>query len=190
MNAKRLWHTFRMWTLRGADKRADYLKKHRLFAAVGSNCSFMGRSLPLYANLIKLGDNVNIASNVNFAPHDAAHEVINNMLAQQGKTTKVNEKIGCIEIGNNVFIGAGSRILCDVKIGSNVIIGANTLVNCDIPNNSVAVGIPVKIIGSFDEFTAKRISEKTYPSNIAPTGQQVSKELFEWMWDDFEKKHH
>ena len=64
-------------------------------------------------------------------------------------------KIGCIDIGDNVFIGANSTILYDVKIGSNVIIGAGSLVNKDIPDNSVAVGIPAKIVGTFDDLFPK-----------------------------------
>lgn len=49
-------------------------------------------------------------------------------------------------IGNNVYIGAGSRILGDITIGNNVIIGPNAVVIQDIPSNSIAVGIPAKVI--------------------------------------------
>ena len=82
------------------------------------------------------------------------------------------EKIGCIEIGDNVFIGAGS------------------LVNKDIPNNSVAVGNPCKVIGKFDEFVKKRQSERTYPNEFKPIGHIISKEFEEWFWDDFDARHH
>ena len=51
-------------------------------------------------------------------------------------------------IGNNVYIAAGSRILGGITIGDNVIIGANAVVLKDIPANSVAVGIPAKIISN------------------------------------------
>lgn len=40
---------------------------------------------------------------------------------------KYTENIGCIEIGNNVFIGADAKILYDVRIGDNVIIAAGAL---------------------------------------------------------------
>jgi serine O-acetyltransferase len=49
-------------------------------------------------------------------------------------------------IGNNVVIGAGAKCLGDVIIGNNVKIGANAVVLTDIPDNSIAVGIPAKII--------------------------------------------
>lgn len=49
-------------------------------------------------------------------------------------------------IGNNVLIGAGAKIIGDVKIGNNVKIGANAVVVDDIPDNCTAVGVPAKIV--------------------------------------------
>jgi len=49
-------------------------------------------------------------------------------------------------IGNNVYIGAGAKILGGIRIGSNVKIGANAVVITDVPDNVTAVGIPAKII--------------------------------------------
>jgi serine O-acetyltransferase len=49
-------------------------------------------------------------------------------------------------IGNRVDIGAGAKILGAITIGDDVAIGANAVVLEDIPPNSVAVGIPARII--------------------------------------------
>lgn len=49
-------------------------------------------------------------------------------------------------LGNNVIISTGAKILGPVKIGDNVTIGANSVVLNDIPSNSIAVGIPARII--------------------------------------------
>ncbi len=49
-------------------------------------------------------------------------------------------------IGNNVFVGAGARILGNIVIGDNVNIGANSVIIHDLPDNCTAVGIPAKII--------------------------------------------
>ncbi len=49
-------------------------------------------------------------------------------------------------IGNNVNIGAGAKILGNITIGNNVDIGANAVVISSVPDNSIAVGIPAKII--------------------------------------------
>lgn len=43
-------------------------------------------------------------------------------------------------IGNNVYIGAGAKIIGSIKIGNNVKIGANAVVTKDVPDNSTVVG--------------------------------------------------
>ncbi|PRR78019.1 Galactoside O-acetyltransferase [Clostridium luticellarii] len=55
-------------------------------------------------------------------------------------------KVKEIIIGNNVWIGAKVTILGGITIRSNSIIGANTLVDRNIPDNTIAGGVPVKII--------------------------------------------
>ena len=47
---------------------------------------------------------------------------------------------------NNVFVGAGAKLLGNIEIGNNVKIGANAVVLCDVPESSTAVGIPARII--------------------------------------------
>ena len=49
-------------------------------------------------------------------------------------------------IGNNVIIGAGAKVLGNITIGDNSKIGANSVILKDIPKDSVAVGVPCKII--------------------------------------------
>lgn len=50
------------------------------------------------------------------------------------------------KVGDNVVIGAGAKILGDIKIGSNVRIGANSVVLIDIPDDSTAVGVPARVV--------------------------------------------
>ena len=45
-----------------------------------------------------------------------------------------------------MWIGAGVTVLPGVTIGDNVTIGAGSLVNRDIPSDSVAVGVPCRVI--------------------------------------------
>jgi len=49
------------------------------------------------------------------------------------------------QIGNNVDIGAGAKILGPITIGDNVLIGANAVVIRDVPANSIAAGVPATI---------------------------------------------
>lgn len=46
---------------------------------------------------------------------------------------------GAAKIGNNVFIGAGTKIIGNVTIGDNVTIGQNCVITKDIIDNSVIV---------------------------------------------------
>jgi serine O-acetyltransferase len=55
------------------------------------------------------------------------------------------EEPGAPEIGNNVDIGAGAKVLGKIRIGNNVLIGANAVVITDVPDNSIAVGVPAVI---------------------------------------------
>jgi serine O-acetyltransferase len=49
-------------------------------------------------------------------------------------------------IGNNVYFGAGSKVLGAITIGNNVVIGANSSVITSIPDNCTVMGVPAKII--------------------------------------------
>ena len=82
---------------------------------------FMFRKLPLYGDLISVGNNVFFASNVSLVTHDVTHKMLN----RYDPTLKLSEYIGCIEIGDNVFVGANTTILYNSRIPSNTIIGAN-----------------------------------------------------------------
>ena len=96
-----------------------------------------------YAFLLKIGNNVTISSST-LLMHDASIKKELHFV-----------KIGKITIGDNVFIGSGSIILPNVKIGNNVIIGAGSIVSKDVPDGVVAVGSPVRIIGTYNEYMNK-----------------------------------
>ncbi|MFT4901030.1 MAG: serine O-acetyltransferase [Lentimonas sp.] len=49
-------------------------------------------------------------------------------------------------IGNNVYLGAGAKILGDVTIGENVVVGANSVVLTNTPDNVTVMGAPARII--------------------------------------------
>lgn len=84
-----------------------------------------------------------------------------------------------------MFIGSNTTVLQNVRIGSNVIIGAGTLVNKDIPDNSVAGGVPARIIGTFEDFLRKRLAEESYPDEFYVSGEAVSEEFAKWLWEQF-----
>ena len=63
-----------------------------------------------------------------------------------GVTIGGRGKRGTPVIGDNVFIGANSTIIGDVKVGDNAIIGANSLVIKDVEKNTTVAGNPAKKI--------------------------------------------
>lgn len=187
MRGKRLKQTLRLCTILTSSGRTKYLKKKGIFGGIGENCNVMNRTVPLYARLIKLGNNVRLASKVTFVTHDVTHVMLNANPTLNGE--KFNEKIGCIEIQDNVFVGAGTTILYGVRIGSNVIIGAGSLINKDVPSNVVVAGVPARIIGSFDDYIAKRRSEESYPETLGPKEENIDDATAQWAWQKFYKEH-
>ena len=64
-----------------------------------------------------------------------------------GSNTVSDSKGQCSPVlGDNVYIGAGAKIIGNVKIGNNVRIGANAVVFTDVPDNSVVVMSKPRII--------------------------------------------
>jgi serine O-acetyltransferase len=53
---------------------------------------------------------------------------------------------GSPHIGDRVDIGAGAKLLGPIRVGDDAAIGANAVVLCDVPANSIAVGIPARIL--------------------------------------------
>jgi serine O-acetyltransferase len=48
-------------------------------------------------------------------------------------------------IGDNVYFGAGAKVMGGAKIGSNVVVAANSLVLTDVPDNMTVLGVPARI---------------------------------------------
>jgi len=63
--------------------------------------------------------------------------------------TRRRESIGAtspVTIGNNVWLGSRVMVLRGVTIGDNSVVGAGSIVTRSVPANSVAVGVPGKVI--------------------------------------------
>lgn len=60
-------------------------------------------------------------------------------------------------------------IMPGVTIGSNCIIGCGAVVTKDIPDNSIAVGVPAKVIETIDDYYEKNKDLVDYTKNLSPT---------------------
>jgi len=52
---------------------------------------------------------------------------------------------GVRSVGDNVYFGAGCKVIGDVKIGSNVVVVANSVVLTDVADNTTIMGVPARI---------------------------------------------
>ncbi|HEM2769082.1 TPA: acyltransferase [Streptococcus suis] len=118
--------------------------------------------------IITLGNNVHITEGVRFITHDGGTLLFRDKIPDLDVTKP-------IVIGNNVYIGNNVLILPGVTIGSNVIIGAGAVVSKNIPDNSVAVGVPAKVIKTTDEYFEKIQKESSHVGHLK--GQEKDKAL-------------
>ncbi len=74
-------------------------------------------------------------------------------------------------LGNNVVVGAGTKILGAITIGDNVKIGANSVVLHHVPDNSIVVGVPgrvikKKVVKIFDEGPVEMLDHVHVPDPV------------------------
>jgi len=121
--------------------------------------------------LITIGDNC-LITGVQFITHDGS-------VYHLKKKFPKADLFGKIYVGNNVFIGLGTIILPGVTIGNNVVIGAGSVVSRSIPDDSVAVGVPAKVVSTLEAYL-KKIEPKiihTGGLSIAEKKRILEKEL-------------
>jgi acetyltransferase-like isoleucine patch superfamily enzyme len=99
---------------------------------------------------IRIGNNVLIGQSVNM--HSESHVIADAaaLIREQGISYKG------IVIEDNVWIGSKATILDGVVIGRGAVIGAGAVVTHSIPAQTIAVGVPAKIIASRDGSHANR----------------------------------
>jgi len=97
------------------------------------------------------------------------------------------EKIGCIELMDNVYLSMNVTVMPNVRINQNCIISAGSVVTSDIPENSIASGSPAKPTGRFDMFMALRKMGKN--QTVEFKNQELPDELAKAEWERFLKRH-
>lgn len=98
-------------------------------------------------NEVVIEDNVLIASYVYISDH--AHGEMSLDVLKQPPIERLLVSKGSVKICKNVWLGEKVTILPGVTVGEGSVIGANSVVTHNIPPYSVAVGVPAKVIKSF-----------------------------------------
>lgn len=139
-----------------------YYSLRRMFQRCGKNVSVHKNVKILHHNRIIIGDNVSIhpmcyidgeggidiGSNVSIA-HNTSIMSFNHTWDRQDVPIKYNNKeYGKVEIGDDVWIGCGVRIMAGVTIGQRCVIAAGAVVTKDCEPNSLYGGVPARKIKS------------------------------------------
>lgn len=143
---------------------------------IGENCEIQSQvEFGTEPYLITIGNHVRITQGVKFITHDGGVWVLRD---EQGLSDI--DVIGPIKVGNNVSIGWNAIIMPNVTIGDNCIIGAGAIVTKDIPSNTVAVGVPARVIESIDEYRSKVVEKGIHSKRMSKKEKKIFlKKLFE-----------
>jgi maltose O-acetyltransferase len=98
--------------------------------------------------LISIGDEAVLSAGVRIVAHDGS---------TKHRTGYI--RVGRVDIGRKVYIGAHSIVLPGVTIGENAIIGAGSVVRNDVSPGSIVMGNPAVEVGTVEQFTAKHLSQ-------------------------------
>ena len=109
-------------------------------ASIGKNCKVSSHTF--ICEGVHIEDNVFVGHNVTFI-NDKHPRATNPDGSMQ---TEANWKVVETFIKKGASIGSSSTILCGITIGENAIIGAGAVVTTDIPPNTIAVGVPARVI--------------------------------------------
>ena len=113
--------------------------------------------------LVQIGDHVRLSGGIRIITHDGGVWVLRHMKEEY----KDIDIFAGVKIGNNVHVGTGVTIMPGVTIGSNVIIGCDAVVTKDIPDNSIAVGVPAKVVQTIEEYENKHINDFVHTKTMS-----------------------
>ena len=160
MKAKDLCFEFNNSYPSDIKKKNEILK--RLLGKIGENITICQPFYCDYGSNIEIGDN--FFANHNLVILDCAKVIFGDNVFIGPNCTfntpkhpldveernKSLEYAFPIKVGNNVWIASNVTICPNVNIGDNVVIGAGSVVTKDIPSNSLAFGVPTKVVKKLD----------------------------------------
>jgi len=109
---------------------------------IGRNCSIGSQTTLTAVSGIEIGDHAIIAGQCYFGGGRYKTALGAGPMVSQGLQTK-----GPVKLGDDVWVGAGVRVLDGVTVGDGAILGAGAVVTRDVPANAIVAGTPARVIG-------------------------------------------
>jgi acetyltransferase-like isoleucine patch superfamily enzyme len=141
------------------------------FSLIMEEFSFLGTRCIVGPN-VRLGIYAMIGPEVAFVGDDHSFMDIGVPVIFTGRPTEVRET----RVGADCWIGRGATVLAGVCIGDGTIVGAGAVVTRDLPENSLAAGVPARVIR--DRFKHSedwlRHKQKIYEKTVTSGGHYIA----------------
>lgn len=127
-------------------------------AHIGKNCAILSNLDFCEKQLLYIGNDVTVSSDVLFVTHDAS-------LCKH--TQRSGALFGKIIIGNNCFIGQRSMLMYGVTLADDIIVAAGSVVTKSfVEKGAIIGGNPAKQIGTVNEFAIKHFEQRMKLSEL------------------------
>jgi acetyltransferase-like isoleucine patch superfamily enzyme len=111
------------------------------FIRLGYRCRVNPYSVLYGHGGLTIGDHVRIAAHCVIVPANHGIALDGELIAEQPMSKRG------IRIGNDVWLGAGARVLDGAVIGDGCVIGAGAVVRGELESHGIYAGVPAKLVG-------------------------------------------